>query len=137
MSGRIPLASFLFVCATAAAAWAQSPDHPLPPSRTAEPAVDRIRTSSLVLSIDPGLYVDQRWTGTVNTDNGYPPDPHGAAGKRGVLQISNRRVIYTRKDGEAFWTVPRLEEFFNFEVPGAIIDPRAAYDPALDRFYVV
>lgn len=134
--GRILLClAFLSLLATSARA--ESQDHPLPPPRPTEAQLDAVLASPLKEAIDPGLYVDQRWTGFINTDNGYPPDPHGAAGERGVLQISNRRVIYTRKDGETYWSVVRLEDFFDFTPPGAIIDPRAAFDPALDRFYVV
>ena len=41
-----------------------------------------------------------------------PPDPHGAAGPKGILQVVNTRIAYWDKTGKPTWGPMALETFF-------------------------
>ena len=67
-----------------------------------------------------------------------PPDPHGAAGPNGIIQVVNVRIAYWNKTGSLIWGPMPLDGMFssvgntNFS-----FDPKALYDTASGHFYVV
>lgn len=66
-----------------------------------------------------------------------PPDPHGAAGPNGILQVVNTRVAYWTKDGQSVWGPLDFSVFFSVPPVSFLFDPRALFDPVAGRFYVV
>src|SRR6266446_5225909 len=82
--------------------------------------------------------ISASWEG-ISSDIQYePPDPHGAAGPNGVIQVVNVRLAYWDKQGRAIWGPTALDGFF-----GSVgnryfsFDPRALYDRQSGRFYVL
>jgi hypothetical protein len=64
-----------------------------------------------------------------------PPDPHGAVGKQGIVQTVNARIGYYSKTGALVWWAT-FDGFFS--LGGASKgDPKAIYDAASDRFFVI
>lgn len=75
-----------------------------------------------------------------------PPDPHGAAGPSGILQTVNLDIAYFTKAGTIVWGPTDLGSFWSgvnnggdFDAACNIIsgDPKAVYDSASKRFYVI
>jgi hypothetical protein len=67
-----------------------------------------------------------------------PPDTHGAISTTQFVEIVNTAlVVYDRDSGAVLRRVP-LNQVFGYPVPPGqfIIDPRAAYDRAADRFVI-
>src|SRR5882672_9142721 len=86
----------------------------------------------------PLSFVSASWEG-MSSDFFYePPDPHGAAGPNGIIQVVNVRIAYFDKSGNPLWGPVPLDgmfrgvgnQFFSF-------DPHALYDPGSGRFYVL
>jgi len=83
----------------------------------------------------PFLFTD--WTGQVGGGSGgakpHPPDPHGAVGPEGILSTVNHELVYFRRSGRGV-----LYGSLNavFGSVGAVMDPRAHYDPFVQRFYL-
>ena len=92
------------------------------------------------LSPEPGpkTTVLTSWPGMFQTSSIRPPDPHGAAGPNGIIQVVNVRIAYWDKSGSLIWGPVALDgmfagvgnQYFSF-------DPRALFDPQSGRFYVV
>src|SRR5215472_4018733 len=63
----------------------------------------------------------------------YPPDPHGAVGPAGIMQVVNEQIVYLRRDG----TFSLITEFGSF-LPGGtqIQDPQIQYDAGTGRFFL-
>ena len=78
------------------------------------------------------------WAGMAQPPGGTirPPDPHGAAGPNGIIQVVNLRVAYWNKAGTLIWGPVALNTFLGSGTVG-IADPRAVYDPGSGRFYVI
>jgi len=90
------------------------------------------------------------WEGTWDVDpKEIPPDPHGAAGPSGVLQVVNLYVQYFSKTGTSTWGPTRIGAFLGTTARRCnaaettpcdsnycIADPRAIYDAGSQRFYV-
>ncbi|MBI5709673.1 MAG: hypothetical protein HZC42_05105 [Candidatus Eisenbacteria bacterium] len=69
----------------------------------------------------------------------HPPDPHGAAGPRGIIATVNRNISCYDKPGNPIWPTLDFQVFLAPLGPaeGSMVDPRAAYDPGTGRFYVI
>jgi hypothetical protein len=82
-------------------------------------------------------FLDRHWRGYYNIEPINPPDPHGAAGPKGIFHVMNRGVAYLKKNGDPYWSTNILN-FVNDGVPlpNQLIDPRALYDPATGRYFV-
>jgi hypothetical protein len=68
----------------------------------------------------------------------FPPDTHGAISTTQFVEIVNTAlVVYDRGSGALLKRVP-LNQVFGYPVPPGqfIVDPRAAYDRAADRFVI-
>ena len=68
-----------------------------------------------------------------------PPDPHGAAGPKGIIATVNLRITYFAKSGAAIWGPVNLGTFWSSvtNTGNGLSDPRAIYDPGSGRFYVI
>jgi hypothetical protein len=85
---------------------------------------------------EPKTGVAASWPGIPSDLNSEPPDPHGAAGSNGVIQVVNTKIEYWTKAGKSVWGPIGLDTFFG--VPGAFqSDCKARWDPATQRFYVM
>jgi hypothetical protein len=65
-----------------------------------------------------------------------PPDPHGAAGPFGIIQVINVRIAYWSKTGTQKWAPKSFTQFFPWAASAFQSDPRCLYDPIAQRFYV-
>ena len=74
-----------------------------------------------------------------NIDGGVPPDPNGAAGPNGVIATVNLSITYYQKTGVVVWGPVNLQTFWTSvgNTGSGISDPRAIFDPATGRFYVI
>lgn len=89
-------------------------------------------------------YADAGWPGRLNNDKLDPPDPDGAAGPKGVIEIDNHGVVYTAKTGNLggalYWQVDALDSLFipgrSSHASGTLVDPHARYDPGTQRFFL-
>ncbi|MSU57841.1 MAG: DUF11 domain-containing protein [Pedosphaera sp.] len=78
------------------------------------------------------------WEGMKSDFTLEPPDPHGAAGPNGIIQVINVRMEYWDKSGTPIWGPVPLDGFFASAGNNSFsFDPRALYDPVAQRFYVV
>src|SRR5262249_49173475 len=78
------------------------------------------------------------WEGMSSDFTLEPPDPHGAAGPNGVLQVVNVRLTYWDKEGRAIWGPTSLDDFFASTGNNSFsFDPHALYDRQTGRFYVL
>src|SRR5438045_4252925 len=84
--------------------------------------------------LPPGLAAS--WEGIPSDFTLEPPDPHGAAGPNGVIQVVNVRLEYWTKAGARIWGPTSFTKFFPWAANAFQSDPRAAYDPQAGRFYV-
>jgi len=104
----------------------QPPDPKSPKSSSADDPSTRL---SLVSS---------SWDGMASDFSTEPPDPHGAAGPVGIIQVINTRIAYFDKFGVQIWgPVPLDGMFASVGNSNFSFDPRALYDPGSGRFYVV
>jgi len=99
------------------------------PSETLSPQLD---------SPTPLASISASWEG-ISSDFLYePPDPHGAAGPNGIIQVVNVRLAYWDKQGRAIWGPVPLDGFFaSVGNKFFSFDPRALYDRQSGRFYIV
>jgi len=75
------------------------------------------------------------WEGMSSDFLYEPPDPHGAAGPNGVLQVVNVRIAYWGKNGQAVWGPVPLDGFFAIVGNNAFsFAPLALYDRQSGRF---
>ena len=82
------------------------PKSALPPGGSLQPA------SAQSDSEAPAIPVAASWEG-IATDFIYePPDPHGAAGSDGIIQVVNALVAYWDKSGHAIWGPVSFDNFF-------------------------
>ena len=113
-------------------------DNPQPPPSVhvdSSPGAPILSTSGTAST--ESAYLNTQWGGQGNNDLTNPPDPQGAVGPLGVLNITNRWVTYLRKNSLGVWGTQNLADLFTtYQAPGVLIDPRATYDPVLQRFYV-
>lgn len=81
----------------------------------------------------PRSLVSNSWPGMQSDFLYEPPDPHGAAGPVGIIQVVNVRMTYWDKNGRSIWGPVSLDQMF-----GSVFsfDPHALFDPATGRFYV-
>jgi hypothetical protein len=87
-----------------------------------------------------GTYsVSAQWEGLSKASSGdTPPDPHGAAGPMGVIQTVNTLIAYYTKAGSLIWGPVDMGTFWaSVGYTGTGSDPKALYDPASGRFYVI
>jgi hypothetical protein len=84
------------------------------------------------------------WQGLTNAINTgvVPPDPHGAVGPHGIVQVINVNIVYWQKAanngvGDPMWANVPLAQFVGITNNGGIADPKAVYDPGTQRFYVM
>ncbi len=87
----------------------------------------------------PQSSVANQWEGMFQTSSIRPPDPHGAAGPNGIIQTVNLRIAYYTKAGSVIWGPVDLDTFWSSvgNTGSGNSDPRAVYDPASGRFYVI
>src|ERR1051325_2343274 len=80
-----------------------------------------------------------RWEGMSSEENGEPPDPHGAAGRNGIIQTVNTRISYFSKSGNLIWGPTHLQVFWLSvtNTGTGLSDPKVIYDRASDKFYVI
>ncbi len=82
--------------------------------------------------------ITESWEGMSSDFLYEPPDPHGAAGPNGVIQVVNVRLAYWDKQGRAIWGPTSLNDFFaGVGNRFFSFDPRALYDRQSGRFYVL
>jgi hypothetical protein len=81
--------------------------------------------------------VIQSWEGMVGPTGTVPPDPHGAPGPEGVLATVNLQISYYTKNGTLVWGPANLPVFFVGNTGGGNSDPKAIFDHASRRFFVV
>lgn len=81
--------------------------------------------------------VIQTWEGIAGPTGSVPPDPHGAPGPEGVLATVNLQVSYYTKSGTLVWGPANLSTFFVGNTGGGNSDPKAVFDHASRRFFVV
>jgi hypothetical protein len=88
--------------------------------------------------VAPDVSILASWEG-MHTDFQYePPDPHGAAGPNGIIQVVNVRIAYWNKSGNTVWgPLPITALFAGLGNHAFSFDPHALYDPQSGRFYVV
>lgn len=136
----------LCLCCLTALAQAQEivrpPDPPhavsLEPPAAASSASDGITSSPL----SPTATIVQSWEGMAQTGTIRPPDPHGAAGPNGIIATVNLRIAYYSKTGSLVWGPVSLSGGAGFwggvgNLGSGNSDPRALYDPATGRFFVI
>lgn len=138
------LCTLLFLSGVAAwtpRAEAQSlPRPPQPPSVTAEAPLEALGRSAFApTTAEAPATVSESWPGMFQTGAISPPDPHGAAGPDGILQTVNLRVAYFTKAGQTIWGPVPLSSFWASagNSGSGNADPRAIFDSANGRFYVV
>src|SRR5262245_34300260 len=100
----------------------------LPPPKHAPPGMRPLQS----LSGGPPPTVVVQWTSVYGGGSGVPkpPDPHGAVGPDGILEVSNQSLSYLRRDGTVVWNGWNL-------YAAASIDKQALYEPLSERFIVV
>jgi hypothetical protein len=80
-----------------------------------------------------------QWPGMSDQDDVLTPDPHGAAGPRGVIATVNLSIAYYSKSGAFIWGPVNMQAFWagvgNTGI--GISDPKAVFDPASGRFFVI
>jgi hypothetical protein len=82
--------------------------------------------------------VTESWEGMSSDFTLEPPDPHGAAGPNGILQVINVRLAYWDKQGTPIWGPTSLDTFFGSTGNNSFsFDPKARFDPQSGRFYVL
>src|SRR5882672_907698 len=86
----------------------------------------------------PLSFVSASWEG-MSSDFFYePPDPHGAAGPNGIIQVVNVQIAYWDKTGHAIWGPVPLDGIFSGVGNQSFsFDPHALYDTLSGRFYVL
>lgn len=116
------------------------PPDPSYPASTGTPAAATVLSTGPNASETSNIF--ESWQGMSQTGTIRPPDPHGAVGLDGVLQVVNLRIAYYRKpglsgNGQSIWAgTVNLNGFFP-DVVGSIADPKAIYDPLSNRFFVI
>jgi uncharacterized repeat protein (TIGR01451 family) len=86
----------------------------------------------------PYSLVNASWGGMASDLAIEPPDPHGAAGPAGVVQVVNTRAAYWDKTGRNIWGPIDLNAMLaSAGAQFMATDPRALYDPVAQRFYFV
>jgi hypothetical protein len=67
-----------------------------------------------------------------------PPDPHGAVGPGGILQVVNSTLRYMTRSGLALWSLSQPGFFAPQQTEGQpyIVDGKTMYDPSTGRFVV-
>jgi hypothetical protein len=87
---------------------------------------------------DPLTTITASWQGLISDSTVEPPDPHGAAGPSGIIQVINTRIAYWNKSGNLIWGPVALDGMFSSVGNNSFsFDPRALYDPASGHFYVL
>lgn len=83
--------------------------------------------------------INQSWAGMYQVGSIRPPDPHGAAGPSGIIQVVNLRIAYWTKTGTQTWIddMGGAGNFFPSSTGSNLSDPRALYDHNSARFYVM
>jgi len=127
---------------------ATRPRQPIVAREVGNPENDVPNPQSAVTRMPPELYrtfsnpgptptVFAGWQGLVGGGSGgaspHPPDPHGAVGSSGIIQVVNHYMTYWHKDGSTYWSIP-LDTFLGS--PGTVVDPHAQFDRFNSRFYV-
>lgn len=92
---------------------------------------------SLAIKSARGQTIVQSWEGIAGPTGTVPPDPHGAPGPEGVLATVNLQVSYYTKSGTLVWGPANLPTFFVGNTGGGNSDPKAIFDHASRRFFVV
>ena len=111
------------------------PGSPAAPVKT--PAMPVV-SAAPVVNPSPLTSVATSWEGIPTQFTLEPPDPHGAAGPNGIIQVVNVRIAYWSKTGQAVWGPLALDGMFASVGNNSFsFDPRALYDPGSGRFYVV
>jgi uncharacterized repeat protein (TIGR01451 family) len=86
----------------------------------------------------PLASVSSSWEGIRSDFTLEPPDPHGAAGPNGIIQVVNVRIAYWDKTGHAIWgPVPLDGMFASVGNRSFSFDPHALYDTLSGRFIVL
>lgn len=95
-------------------------------------------SAAAVNNPSPLTSVAASWEGIPTQFTLEPPDPHGAAGPNGIIQVVNVRIAYWSKSGQALWGPLALDGMFASVGNNSFsFDPRALYDPGSGRFYVL
>lgn len=78
------------------------------------------------------------WEGIGSNRTLEPPDPHGAAGPNGIIQVVNVDIAYWDKLGNPIWGPRPMDSFFT-SVGNQYFsfDPMALFDPETGRFFVL
>ncbi len=88
----------------------------------------------------PLATIRESWEGMSSDFTLEPPDPHGAAGPNGIIQTVNLRIKYWNKNGTGIWGPVALSRFWSSvgtKDANLLSDPRALFDRASGRFYVI
>lgn len=139
LSQILILASILFAGSNALAQEIVRPPEP-PHPRSIEPADQSAQ--ALFSPFSPAADIVQSWEGMAQVGTIRPPDPHGAAGPSGVIATVNLRITYHTKTGSIVWGPLSLSGASGFwggvgNTGSGNSDPRALYDPATGRFFVI
>jgi hypothetical protein len=130
-----------WLCAGQVAAAAGSPHHHTMPSAIPASSVPQSVLDALAAPAEapaPDASVAASWEGMYSDLLYEPPDPHGAAGPNGIIQVVNVRIAYWNKSGQSVWgPVPLTALFAGVGNRAFSFDPHALYDPQSGRFYVV
>jgi hypothetical protein len=119
---------------------------PDPPHPISERGADPKAKASLGLDqrspYSPNSTIQRSWEGMFQVGTIRPPDPHGAAGPSGIIATVNLRIAYYNKTGVLQWGPVTLSGASGFwggvgNTGSGNSDPRALYDPASGRFFVI
>src|ERR1041385_2571160 len=91
----------------------------------------------VVAQQQPLTTVGASWPGIPSDFTLEPPDPHGAAGPNGIMQVVNTRIEYWTKSGTPIWGPRSLQSFFGRPGNAFQSDCKARFDPVTGRFYVL
>ena len=136
LTGLLPARSG---AARAQEALSRGAEHEVEPNQEGPPSAvstEPVRIHRDATSIGPSPAVFSRFTGAADGGSEvrpYPPDPHGAVGPAGIVQVANEKIIYFRRDG-----TPLLMKEFGVFLPGGtqIQDPQVQYDSGTGRFFL-
>jgi hypothetical protein len=126
---------FFFIPALQAQEIVRPPEPPMP-----EPTMPDFSKGTVVDEGGiPKAATNASWPGVFQVATIRPPDPHGAAGSNGILQVVNLRIAYFNKLGGTIWGPTNFSTFFASVGNGGVglSDPKALYDHIANRFYVI